>query len=257
MPGDIDVLAAARDHLVARPHLGPADDFERAVAARIALDEHYCREVADDFERQPMSTADAVVARRYEQFTRECREQYETVRRTGLDVLPSRDHRQPYRNSGELFSRVAAEGVLYVQLTETGHGPPGQTGPHPLREPSGVVIDGVPLRHNDLFRVVHDVFGHLAGRNSFGPVGELRAAYCHLPLFSAEVQPVLFTEHVAQTCWFYFGPHLRDGAGRIPVAGEPGHRPPSTRPYPPQKVYAFPDAHMARFRRMFTIRELV
>jgi hypothetical protein len=257
MPGDIDVLAVAGDHLAARPGLGPADAVERAVASHLDLDEDFCRAVADHFDRAPDTTSDPGVARRYRRFAAECREQYETVRRAGIDVLPSRDGGQPYRTSGELFRRVTAEGVLYVHLTDTAHGPPGASGPHPLRELSGVVVDGVPFRHNDLFRAVHDVFGHLVGRNGFGPAGELRAAYCHLPLFPADVQPVLFAEHVAQTCWFYFGSHLRDSDGRIPAAGEPGHRPPRTRPYPAQKVFAFPGAQMSRFRRMFTNRELV
>jgi hypothetical protein len=255
MPDDFDAVAVARDHLAARPDLGPADAVERAVAARLDLDPQFCREVADHFEQVPSAAPDSRLERRYERFAGECREQYEAVRRAGIDVRPWRRAGQPYRDSGELFRRVAAEGVLYVHLTEAGHGPPGESGPHPLRERSGVVVDGVALWHNDLFRAVHDVFGHLLGRNGFGPSGELRAAYCHLPLFPEEVHPVLFAEHVAQTCWFYFGQHLRDANGGIPGPGERGHRPPRTRPYPPQKVFAFPPEHIDRFRRMFTNRE--
>jgi len=95
--------------------------------------------------------------------------------------------------------------------------------------------------------VVHDLFGHVLHRAPFSPGGEFLATYGHLQICSPEVLPVLFAEHVAQICWFYFGPHLRDRHGRLPRRGEPGYVPPEKRPYPEQKVVAFPDHMLNRF----------
>ncbi|BCB88537.1 hypothetical protein Psuf_058500 [Phytohabitans suffuscus] len=56
-------------------------------------------------------------------------------------------------------------------------------------------------------------------------------------MYSQDVHPVLFTEQVAQICWYYFGPHLASGGGRR---------------YPEQKVFEFPAPFLERFKGMFT-----
>jgi hypothetical protein len=89
--------------------------------------------------------------------------------------------------------------------------------------------EGVELTHNDLFRVVHDVFGHVVFGYSFGPSGELKATYCQMALLPEVVRPVVFAKQVSQTCWFFFGPHLRDGAGCVPRRGERGYVPANRR----------------------------
>ncbi|MEU2613205.1 hypothetical protein ABZ570_16720 [Micromonospora sp. NPDC007271] len=252
---DFDVLAVARDYLGSRSDLGPAGAAERAATARLDLDADYCREVADRFDRAPVLSTDPDLLDDYQLFAGECRAQYEAIRAAGIEVRPWLRSGQPYLGSAELFDQVRTSRVLHVHLTVAGHGPFAATGWHPLREPSGVIVDGTPLTHNDLFRAAHDVFGHLLGRSGFGPAGELRAAHCHLTLYPPRLHRVLFAEHVAQICWFFYGRHLRDAAGGIPRPGEPGHRPPHDRPYPPQKVFPFGTDLIARFGRMFTTRE--
>ena len=131
--------------------------------------------------------------------------------------------------------------------------------PHLPAPPSFVTLDrqdptsrgGVELSHNDLLRVVHDVFGHVAFGYGFDPAGELAAAYCQMALSCADARPVLFAEQVAQTCWFFFGPHLRGPDGHIPRPGEPGYVPPHRRPYPEQKVFPVSQRTVTRFARMF------
>jgi hypothetical protein len=103
-----------------------------------------------------------------------------------------------------------------------------------------------------VLRVVHDVFGHVVLGNSFGPRGEFLATYGHPHLCSPDVLPVLFTEQVGQICWFYYGPHLLDGSGRLPAPGEPGYLPPAQRPYPVQKVFTFPRRFLDRFTASFS-----
>jgi len=84
-------------------------------------------------------------------------------------------------------------------------------------------------------------------RDAFGPVGKFLATYGHRQICASEAAPALFTEPVAQICWFYFGPHLRNRRGRLPRRVEPGYLPPEQRPYPEQMVVAFPDDLLARF----------
>ena len=219
------------------------------------VDEAFCREVADRFERLPRLLYDSALARRYDDLKRETLLQYETILDAGIAVEPWLRPGQPYRDAADLVGGVRRTGTIYVFLTRNGHGPSRSLGFHPMREPSGVTAKGVELSHNDLFRVVHDVFGHVMAGNGFGPTGEFKAAYCHMSLLSESARPVLFTEQVAQTCWFFFGPHLRDDAGRVRRPGEPGHVPPRQRPYPEQKVVPLDPAYLDAFRRMFRLPE--
>jgi len=229
----------------------PPEDLGRCGTAGVDLDEQLCRAVADRHERAPRLALDHGLAARYERTKHELRSLFADVVAAGFVVRPWLGRGQPYRSSDELTTSVRATRTIHVLPTRTAHGPAGSSGYHPLREPSDVEAAGVPLAWNDLLRAVHDLFGHVMLGCSFGPVGELRAAYCQMALHSPEVRTVLFTEQVAQTCWFYFGPHVRADDGSVPGPGDGAYVPPSARPYPEQKVYAADPGDVAAFRRMF------
>jgi hypothetical protein len=239
----------------ARASAWPPADLSRLADLAVALDEDFCRDVADRYERAPLLAYDHALARRYDQAKQESRRQYEDVLEAGIAVEPWLRPGPPYRDSGELVRQVRRTRTIRVLLTRNEHGPPGHAGFHPLREPSPVTAAGVRLLYNDLIRTVHDVFGHVMFGADFGLVGELKAAYCHLALHSEDAQSVLFNEQVAQTCWFYFGPHLRGDDGRPRKPGERGYLAPRARPYPRQKVFAADPEDLARFRRMFFLRQ--
>ena len=219
--------------------------------ASIMLDEEFCREVASRYDKAPELAWSAKLEAMYEKFMAGNRRQYDALTGAGLRVRPWQRPGQPYESSRDLREGVARTGTLYVYLTESGHGPGPGTGFHPLRAPSGVRVDGVELSHNDIFRAVHDAFGHVAADAGFGPRGEFTATCCHLRMYSGDVLPVMFTEQIGQICWFFFGQHLADDTGRLPRPGERGYVPPSRRPYPRQKVFAYPDEILDRFRALY------
>ena len=212
----------------------------------------YCREVARWYDASPLDGADLRVRDLYERFKRETEEQFEALLAAGFSVRPWLDAGQPYESSHELRARVVREHILYVYLTASGHGPgPGQSvedrdcGGHPMLEASGHSVDGITFTYNDLFRAVHDLFGHVMHPNTFRIEGELRAVMSHLTMYSTEVAPVVLAESAAQICWFYYGPHLETG-------GDPdGIGTASPKPYPPQKVLVMTDRLVDGFWRMF------
>jgi hypothetical protein len=213
----------------------------------VVLDRAYCREVADHYDAAPETSDDEELRRRYDILKREDLRQYEAILATGVTVEPWTEEGQPYRGSAQLIEHVVGSSTIFVYPTGTGFGPGKAHREHPLRESANVRAGGLDLCHNDVLRVVHDVFGHVLHRSGFGPRGEFLATYGHLRLSSPDVLPVLFAEHVGQICWFYFGPHLRDRRGWLPRRGDRGYVPPDRRPYPAQKVVAFPEHLLNRF----------
>lgn len=245
----VDFAAVAQSYAEGHPGLSGMS-LGQSAATQFMLDEQYCHDMADLFDRAPMLAWTDDLAERYELFKQENLKQYRVIRAEGLDVRPSSARDGPYRDSRHLVRSVRETGVLHVHLTSAGHGPGPASGFHPLRTPSGVVEHGVELTHNDVFRVVHDVFGHVMRGHGFGPRGEFHAARTHLAMYPATVGPVLVVEQVAQICWFFYGPHLRVD-GRLPARGEPGYTPPNRRPYAEQKVFPLEQHHVARFLSQF------
>ncbi|NUT46274.1 MAG: hypothetical protein HOV94_02985 [Saccharothrix sp.] len=230
-------------------------DRIRPDALDIRLDEGFCREVADVYDRAPAWAPDRGLARSYRALQRTSLRQFALVAAAGIRVEPWRGEGLPYRDSTELRGSVRETRVLKLHLTASGHGSvPGPAG-HPMRTPSGVEVDGVPLCHNDIFRVVHDVFGHVAFDQGFGPRGEFTATHLHARMYPAPARSALFTEQIGQVCWFFFGPHLRDAAGVPRAPGDEGYLPARHRPYPQQKVFAFHRRYLDRFGALFTTEE--
>lgn len=232
--------------------------LSRLAALELDLDEEFCRAVGEYFSRAPRISFDTDLRHRYMQFKLETLQQYRAALAAGLRIEPWLGAGQPYRNSAEMHAQVESTRSLYVFLTRDGHGPRpgadrgGRRSAHPMCEPSGVRVRGVEFCHNDLFRAVHDAFGHVMLGSSMGPKGEFRATYCHMNMYSEYMHPVLFTEQISQVCWFFYGPHLADERGRLPRRGEPGWIPPADRPYAEQKVFPSPRRFVDRFKASFS-----
>ncbi|QFG27153.1 crotonobetainyl-CoA--carnitine CoA-transferase [Actinomadura sp. WMMB 499] len=219
----------------------PRPSVARLQRLRVSLDEDYCREVAAYYQRAPRRRDSPGLRRSYEMLKQHSRLLYRSAVAAGFAVEPWRGDGPPYRDSRDLRERVTATRRLRVLPTAVGHGPPSDTGAHPLREPSGVRVRGEDVPHNDLFRAVHDLFGHVMFGHGFGPAGEFAATRVQGRLYPPEAWPALFTEQVGQTCWFFYGPHRSVPAPR--------------RPYPDQKVFAFPDPFLDAFAGLFRFEE--
>ena len=152
------------------------------------------------------------------------------TQKMGITMEPWTEEGQPYKNSKEMAADVKNNHHLY--FFQGGDMPAD----HPLAENAGQ-----GLTYNDKLRAVHDLFGHAANENQFGPAGEERAWQEHRQMFSPEAVPAVTTETRGQNSWVNSGKHLRDAAGNIPAKGEPGHVPPAERPYAEQKAGLLPE----------------
>jgi hypothetical protein len=198
--------------------------------------------VADLFVAMPHDPSNALVQASYQQYVREVTEQYEfAVAWLGLRVEPWPHASEPYRDSRQMIKDVRHNRHLYFLATHVRWGEADtRHADHPMLMPTGIVVDGVELLANDLFRVVHDVFAHAKEGHQFGPVGEEKAWLEHYGMFSPLARPALTAETRGQTCWMYFGPHLRNSAGALIAKGKPGWVPVPQRPFAEQKAGLLP-----------------
>lgn len=90
----------------------------------------------------------------------------------------------PYKNSKEMFAD-ASQGVLKVLKTSS-------TGSHPY----------LTDEQNDMFRAVHDFFGHAATGRGFGQDGEESAWVHHSQMFTETARGALTTETRGQNSWY-------------------------------------------------------
>ena len=90
--------------------------------------------------------------------------------------------------------------------SESGFGSGDKFPDNPMLQKSGEIINGEDVPANDLFRIVHDYFGHAKEGYGFGPMGEENAFLQHSGMFSPEARRALTTETRGQNSWVNYGP---------------------------------------------------
>lgn len=192
------------------------------------------KKIADFYEAAKSDPTNEEVAASYDALSKEIIDQWRAIEEAGYKLEPWTGKGEPYKNSDEMTADVRENKHLYFN-------PTGETfkseSSNPMLKPSG--IGDMPV--NDIFRAVHDFFGHAKEGYQFGPKGELNAWKAHSEMFSPEAQGALAAETLAQNSWVNFGKHLRNKAGGIPAKGEEGYVPPTERPFAEQKNIVIPE----------------
>jgi hypothetical protein len=116
----------------------------------------------------------------------------------------------PYKSSPYLALKDLHENRrLGVFPTKDGFGSDAVFDPsdNPLLGVSSHTLDGEPMLYNDLFRAVHDYYGH--GKHGFGfrASGEDNAFRAHSGMFSPNAARAAATETRGQNSWLNYGPH--------------------------------------------------
>lgn len=208
------------------------------------LNEDLGKRVADAYEAAPHIPDDPKVKAAYQALATETRAQWDYLTKQGVKFEPWTKKGQPYKNSAEMREDVKQNKHLWFFPTENGY---GQTGAekaasnNPMPTPTGVEVNGMPLVANDMFRAVHDYFGHAKEGYEFGPRGEYNAYLAHSRMFSDTARLALTAETMGQNSWVNFGKHLRDEAGNIAKKGEKGYVAPQDRPFAEQKATVLPE----------------
>lgn len=205
-----------------------------------AVDESRAKRIADFYQEAKHDPFNPEVQASYRALVNETKAQWQAMRDAGIKAEPFTGVGEPYANSKAMMADVRDNKHLWFLPTDKAFGEGAPLSGNPLLEKSGISVDGKPLLNNDLFRAVHDYFGHTAEGYEFGPRGEYNAYLAHSRMFSDEAKPALAAETLAQNSWVNYGPHLRRPDGSIPVAGDEDFRPLASRPFAEQKSVVMP-----------------
>lgn len=230
-----EVEKVAEDYMksTGRPYM-PHTEYVQAPPVNLS------RRVADAYDAMLHEPTNPAVQKAYDALSSEIIAQYHAIQDAGVTMEPWTEKGPPYANSEEMASDVRDNKHLSYFPTLKGYGKGGADAAHPMLKPSGVMVNGVEVPVNDIFRAVHDYFGHAKNGNGFGPRGEYNAYLAHAAMFGPDAVQALTSETMGQNSWVNFGKHLRNETGTVPARGEKGFVPPQERPYAEQKAALLP-----------------
>lgn len=208
-----------------------ADDYNASAnrpainhEVRVAVDVEYARKIAAAYdELKEDNSADPAVAAAYNALKEEVLNQWNfIVKEAGVTFTPwEGKSTQPYQGSAEMMADLKDNNHLYFF---TGG------------EPHAFLDEMAPtgFTYNEMFRAVHDYFGHAAAGLSFSANGEENAWLQHSQMFSDLAQRALTTETRGQNSWVNYGKQ------NFNTDGDYKNIPASDRPYAVQKVDLLP-----------------
>lgn len=254
-PGDLGVQFQPSKGVqdVAEDYAKKAGISYKPSAARAQVPEDTAREIADFFEAAKHDPEDPEVKKSYDSLTDETIAQYNAIIGAGYKIEPWTKEGEPYKTSTDMMRDVQDKKHLYFKTTDSSFGTTeaDKARSNFMLEDSGIKIGETPLVVNDVFRAVHDFFGHAKEGNQFGPKGEFNAWKDHSEMYSPDAQGALAAETLAQNFWVNFGKQMRNAEGKIPQKGEPGYVPLPERQFAEQKNVVVPGDLLEKVRAQF------
>lgn len=192
----------------ARKYLERAGLPFRQQAHYVKADPERGARIAQAYEQMAHDPENPEVKAAYRALIDETLAQYQAIKEMGLvvEMIPP-GAENPYPEGPRQVHEDIRNGHLWVFPTESGFGTINQTHAHPLLELTNEYIGDYQLKANDVFRIVHDVFGHAKEGFGFGPHGEENAWQAHVRMYSPLAAKAMTTETRGQNSWINFGPY--------------------------------------------------
>jgi len=172
------------------------------------IDPEFAQRVAHEFEVMQHDPSNPEVKAAYDAMIEETVAQWHAMMETGLEVefIAGTD---PYASPKDAILDVVNNNHLWVYPTRAGFGSDQSFDPvdNPLLRETDIEISGQKALANDIFRAVHDYFGHIKPGVMFRWTGEENAWQSHASMYSPIARRALTTETRGQNLWLNFGPH--------------------------------------------------
>jgi hypothetical protein len=182
----------------------------------VQVDPERAARIAAAYEAMAHAPQDPAVKEAYENLIQQTLAQYRALEAAGYKfwfIDPTND---PYKSPWDAMREMRATQTMGVFPTVAGFGS-NDTNPfpgNPLEADTGIQWpygspDGElrPVLANDLFRAVHDAFGHGLEGAGFRAQGEENAWQAHARLFTGSAVAAITTETRGQNSWLNFGPY--------------------------------------------------
>ena len=165
--------------------------------------------VAQAYEQMQHNPNDPQVRAAYEALKNEVGAQYQHAVNNGYQFEFYPQDRDPYPNSPrEALLDLHHNKHMYVYPTAAGYGNDDSAPQdHPLLGDSGERWNGQPVTYNDMFRAIHDFYGHAKEGLGFRANGEENAYRQHAAMFTPPAQQALAAETRGQNSWVNYGPY--------------------------------------------------
>jgi GNAT superfamily N-acetyltransferase len=160
----------------------------------------------DSMKHEPFNP---LVRKAYEAMAKETLEQYQAIVDAGYKTEMHYEQEEPYGNSRDAIKDIRENKRLKVLATDLNFGDrtvkDSDIKENPLLAMSQYKdANGRQMRINDVFRFVHDFFGHSERGNGFGPIGEENAWDVHARMYSPLARRAMTSGTRGQNSWVNF-----------------------------------------------------
>jgi hypothetical protein len=185
------------------------------------VDVERAKRIANEYEKMANNPQALPTKKSYDALIDETQAQYEALKKAGykFEFMPKSG--DPYGNPRNAINDLVQNKHLYVFPTESGFGgtrAKEALKQNPLLKKTDETWDGKPVLANDMFRAVHDVFGHAQRGVGFRAGGEENAFQSHARMFSPEALPAATSETRGQNSWVNFGPYAELNKTASPIS---------------------------------------
>lgn len=206
---EIPALRQARDSYMAGRDM-PQSPFQYRAPTM-----HEQAGIARAYDAMPHDPSNPAVRRSYDAMAQETLDQYKSLKDAGLEFKFNEGGADPYAASPAMgYMDMKQNGRLSVFPTSEGFGSSAlDVANNPLLKGTDIKFGGKPAVVNDVFRAVHDAYGHFGPSGDmpanpfFRRLGEDRAWNSHSQMYSPEARPAMSTETRGQNSWVNAGPH--------------------------------------------------
>jgi hypothetical protein len=200
-----------------------AEDYARAKGINyrrqskyVEVDVDRAKRIAQAYDEMEHNPTDPVVKEAYQNLINQTVEQYRFLEAAGYKFYLFDESNDPYDgNPWNAMRDLRGNKVMGSFATEAGFGTGNEgldVSNNPLLQDTGIrwpygSLDG-PLKRvlaNDLFRAVHDAFGHGLEGAGFRARGEENAWQAHARLFTGSALAAITSETRGQNSWLNFG----------------------------------------------------
>jgi hypothetical protein len=188
----------------------------RRQAEFVDVDPARAKRIADAYDAMEDRPQDPEVREAYDNLIKQTRAQYDALVDAGYEFTFFDEETDPYNgNPLNAIRDLRANKRMAVFGTYAGYGSEGMPATaaagNPLLQDTGLRWPdqrGVEqiVTPNDLFRAVHDAFGHSIEGAGFRARGEENAWQAHVRLFTGSAIPALTSETRGQNSWLNYGP---------------------------------------------------